>query len=267
MQITTDDHTLNLHEAGPRDGVAVVLLHSLGGSAGDWTTEIERISRLHRAIAIDLPGFGESAAFSGPVGLTSYADAVLRALDKLGVDRFAIVGLSMGGMVALQIAAREPGRCIGLVLASTTAAVDESIKGVLATCDEAIAAGGMELFAEGMVPQIFGSEALEDPTPAVQAYVARLRSSDPDGFGRAAFAIASHDVTERLSEVSCPTLIVHGDGDVLIPMTHARRIADLLPHAELHVFESCGHMTTLERPTEFGDLLSGFLASVSPGDQ
>jgi len=266
MQTTTDDHALNVLDAGPRDGVAVVLLHSLGGSASDWETETEHIGERHRTIAVDLPGFGESPAFSGPVELTAYADSVLRTLDELGVDRFVIVGMSMGGMVALQIAARQPARCRGLVLASTTPAVDESIKGVLATCDQAIAAGGMELFADGMVPQIFGSAALEDPSPAVQGYIAGLRSSDPEGFGKAAFAIASHDVAERLPEVNCPALIVHGDGDVLIPVTHARRIAELLPHAELRIFENCGHMTTLERPTEFGALLSSFLEKL-PDDQ
>lgn len=252
----------DLDAAGDRTD-AVVFIHSLGGSSADWDAEMDLIGAGRRALAIDLPGFGRSPSPTGPMTMADYAAAVKAALDGAGVERCVLVGLSMGGMVALELATTIPDRVDGLVLCSTTAKVDETVRAILGTCEEAIDAAGMEGFAAGMVQQIFSPQILTDPPSVVERYIAGLRGGDPDGFKAAATAIAGHDTESRLGSLICPVMVVHGERDALIAPTNGERIAELIPAAQLTVFERCWHMSTLEEPGRFQAMLADFVARTS----
>jgi pimeloyl-ACP methyl ester carboxylesterase len=246
--------------AGSTD--AVVFLHSLGGSAADWSAEMDALSSDHRVISVDLPGFGAAPVPATGTTLAAYADEVLDVLNGLGVAAATLVGLSMGGMVALQAAVRRPDRVAGLVLCSTTARVDDAVKAILGSCGDAIAAAGMAAFADGMVQQIFSPQMLLEPTPQAAAYIANLRASEPAGFISAASAIAGHDVEARLGELSCPALVIHGEADALIKPANGVRIASLIHGAKLELYPGCWHMTPLEEPLRFQKQLAAFISSI-----
>lgn len=239
---------------------AVVFLHSLGGTSQDWQQELASAASGRRVLAVDLPGFGAAPVLPSAT-IADMAAEVLETCDAHRISQAVFVGLSMGGMVALQIAATAPARVAGLVLCSTTAKVDDGIQTILGSCEQAITAAGMAAFADGMIPQIFSAALLAAPTAAAAHYIDTLRASDPAGFIAAAGAIATHDVEAALPGITCPTRVIHGDADTLIAHTHGRRIAALIPHAELTIYEGCRHMTPLEEPARFQRDLAEFLAA------
>ena len=243
------------------DGSAVVFIHGFGGDLDSWMFNQPEIAARHRTYAIDLPGHGGSTKDLREGSLAELADAIEAALQKLGLDHWHLVGHSLGGAVALELATRQPQPCRSLTLIAA-AGLGERINGdyidsfIGAQRSRDIQRCLANLFADP-------KSATRDMAEAVAKYK-RLdgvedalrkieQSCFSDGFQR----IALHD---RLAALSCPVLAVWGAQDaILSPATLAS-----LPGAETHLVDQAGHMPQMEQPRDVNERL---LAHVAKADQ
>jgi 3-oxoadipate enol-lactonase len=229
-----------------------------------WSEDLEPLAAAgYRVLAFDLPGFGEAAV--GPGEQAPWAD-VLAALDELGVDRAAFVGISFGGAVALRVAAAAPERVWALALISAPAPEiepSEHLKAAWAAEEAALERGDVDAAVDAVVD----AWTLPDAPLALRSRVAAMQ--------RRAFALQAPagDVSEApdpvekdpdaLSALDVPTLVVAGEHDMSDFLNGAELLARLLPNARHVVIEGAGHLAPLETPEVFRALLLEFLSAAA----
>jgi 3-oxoadipate enol-lactonase len=250
-------------EAG--EGPVVVLLHGLGGSRIAWEPQLAALSADHRVVAWDLPGYGASPPPAAPLTFPGLADAVVGLLDTLGVDRVPLVGLSLGGMVALHTALEHPGRVSGLALLDTSPAF-----GLDGTDPDEWRAARRAPLDAGLTPADVAVEVLTSVAgpglqgPALDQAVAAMGRIPADGLRAVIDLLPTHDVRSRLSEITVPTLVVVGALDAETPLGYSEALAHGIPGARLEVVADAGHLTNLEQPQPVNRLLAGFLPATFP---
>lgn len=246
---------LAYHEAG--EGSAVVLLHGFPLSRAIWDQQVAHLKEKCRVIIPDLPGMGLSTKFAEeePVTMQRMAQEVVALLDHLKVDHFAVVGHSMGGYVALALQKLVPDRVAGLGLVSTQAGADspEAREGRIAMA-ERVRKEGVLVVAEGMGPKLFGSDVTAE-SPVYKDVMSMMRLSSVDGVRGSLIAMAEReDHFPRLPEITCPTLIIAGEDDKIIPMDKAEVMAANLKSAVLTKVPG-GHLPMLEQPAAVNEAL------------
>jgi pimeloyl-ACP methyl ester carboxylesterase len=252
----------------------VLFLHGLGGNWCAWLENIPTVAETHRAIALDLPGFGNSAPASDGISISGYARTVERFCQRLGIDCCVVVGNSLGGWVAAELALRSPDLVEALVLVDAAGIVPtrwERTKAVSIMRASALGAPIAPRFRRLIATRprlrrmIFKSVVTDaSRLPADLVYMAMAAAPDP-GFDPAFTAARrswSDSWCDRLTEIECPTLIVWGDGDAILPLRHAREFARNIRGSELRIVEGAGHVPMLERPREFNAALLRFLRRV-----
>jgi pimeloyl-ACP methyl ester carboxylesterase len=268
MQI--DGREVNYVDAGR--GPALVFLHGLGASWQSWLENIPEFARDHRVVAMDLPGFGYSEMPAGDISIEYYASWSFRLLDELGIDSSALVGNSMGGFVAAEMAIRRPERVQRLAVVSA-AVFWQSYRRAqplvqLARLSDAMVARALTRVTDDVAtrPRLrswalatagFRYPHLIDKELAHEMVRSARRT---DGFLPALEALADFPLEEELPKISCPALIVWGAHDTLVPVKDAKRMEELIPDSRRVVFERTGHVAMLERPERFNRLLREFLA-------
>ena len=263
---------LSIMEAGA--GEVLLALHGLGGTKGSFLPTVAALSDRFRVIAVDLPGFGDSdKPIGAPYDARFFARAAIDLLDELEVDRAHLVGNSLGGRIALEIALRDPGRVgrvallapslawrrgrpwvpllrltrpeLGLVQIAPRAVVEAIVHRLIPGADDGWTAAGVDEFLRAYL------------TPA----------------GRAAFYAAARQIYldephgadgfwTRLRTLQPDALFVWGSLDKLVPIAFARHITTALPHARQLVL-NCGHVPQIESPRETHTAIAAFLSEVS----
>ena len=258
-----DERPVAWREAGPTDGELVVLLHGLGGSRIAWEPQLASLSMAgYRAAAWDMPGYGASAR---PRAWTfdALAGAAATWITGFGRGPAHVVGLSMGGMVALHLALAQPALIRSLVLCDTSPAF--GFDG--ATNAETWVATRLAPIRAGATPAsiaagVIGSIMAPGATAVGEASAAMARIG-PDAFEGAVRCVPSHDVRERLSEIAAPTLVVVGELDRETPPSYARHLADHIAASRYVEIAGAAHISNLERPAQFDAAVLDFLGKVA----
>ena len=230
---------------GPPDAPVVVLLHAIGTSKSMWDPQVTALEAGYRTIAVDLRGHGGSAVVDGPCTIDELAADVIGLLDDLGVERASICGLSLGGMVGLQLAASNPDRVDRLVAACVTARPPSP----QAWLDRArtVRAEGTRAIAD-LVLERWGYTSRE---PEIGRLVVEMLAATPvEGYAACCEAIAAMDLEPRLPLVAAPTLLLAGALDPAAPASIARAMAAVMPHARVEVIDGAAHLANVERPVE-----------------
>lgn len=261
-----DTPTTRTHYLDAGTGVPVILLHGSGpgvSALANWRFAIPELATTHRALAPDLIGFGQTSTGRPPrVDLGAWVDHVTEFADALGLERFHLVGNSMGGAIAYAFAVAHPGRVERIVTMGTlgvpvaiTDALDE-VWGYTPDLDRM--RGIISLFAW-------------DQRYAADETLVRMRyeqSLDPSTRARyeAMFpaprqaAVDAAVVPEAaLRALPHPVLLIHGRDDRVVPLETSLRIAELLPNSRLAIFPNCGHWVQIERRVEFPHVVRSFL--------
>jgi 3-oxoadipate enol-lactonase len=211
-------------------------------------------------LAPDLPGYGASPTRPQKITMRELADAVLALMDAVEIGRATIVGLSMGGLVAMELALAHPERVSGLVLAATTAApvtADEA-EARRAQADE-IEREGMLATALEMSGRLFGPDARRNPE-LLTAVFKMMVSTPPPGAAAALRGRAERpDYSTLLRELDIPSLVIVGDHDSWAPDAVTDQLLASLPDAELQRFPGAGHLPNLEDPEHFNTALRTFV--------
>jgi pimeloyl-ACP methyl ester carboxylesterase len=275
--VTIDGRRVNVIEMG--SGPPVVFIHGLSGSWQNWLEQLPVFAREHRVIAFDLPGFGESEMPPEKITISGYGRFVNALLDELGAGTVAVVGNSMGGFIGIELAISFPDRVERLVLVSAAGLSIEYLRNeralaLLNVAENRLAAysGWLASRSDALARRpgarrvIFGivahrADLLPGPLVAEQ-----VRGSGKPGFVPALDALTDYPIRDRLGEIACPTLIVWGSEDKLVPARDADEFARLIPNSRKVVWRDTGHVAMLERPAAFNALLEAFLAEV-PGER
>jgi pimeloyl-ACP methyl ester carboxylesterase len=274
---TIDGRRVNVIELG--SGPPVVFIHGLSGSWQNWLEQLPVFARDHRVIAFDLPGFGASEMPREKITISGYGRFVDALLDELGVSSAAVVGNSMGGFIGIELAIRFPERVERLVLVSAAGLSiqylrNERALAVLGALGNRLAAysGWLASRSDALARRpvarraIFGIVAHRPDRLPGPLVAEQVRGSGKPGFLPALDALTDYPIRDRLGEIACPTLIVWGAEDKLVPARDADEFARLIPNSRKVVWPQTGHVAMLERPGAFNALVQAFLAE-EPGER
>lgn len=262
-------------DLGKREGPPVVFVHGLNGCWQNWLENMPAVALDHRVVALDLPGFGGSEMSSEPIAITLFAEAVEGLCDHLGLGSVAVVGNSMGGFTAAELAIRQPERVERLVLVSAAGiSIAKASRATSRVGRLLLSGGGLDpehvrsvLRRPGLLQFAFGLVIRHPTRLEGDLLLEQLNGVGKPGFPDAFHALVSYDFRDRLPEIACPTLVVHGTEDVLVPLGDAREFERRIPEATSLILEDTGHVPMLERPITFNRALLEFLEQdVSPSE-
>ena len=263
---TVGGRKLAYEEVAPEAPAAtVLLLCGIGAKRQGYYRQLPVLGEHLRALALDYRDVGDSDPSPGRYSITDVAEDVHGLMEALGIARASLVGISMGGFVALELALAHPEAVDRLVLCVTSAggpapvstspeimrllmpgdAEEETGDGARRVCAAVAAPGWAERHPEEI-------EAFVD--------IARHRPLTREGYLRQLAACRAHDVSDRLDRIAAPTLVLHGDVDRLVPLANGLYLAEHIPGARLKVYEDTGHIPEVERAGEFNADLLEFLA-------
>jgi pimeloyl-ACP methyl ester carboxylesterase len=275
--VTIDRRRVNVIELG--SGPPVVFIHGLSGSWQNWLEQLPVFARDHRVLTFDLPGFGASQMPREKITIRGYGRFVDALLGELGVSSAAVVGNSMGGFIGIELAIRFPERVERLVLVSAAGLSIEYLRNeralaVLGAIENRLAAYSGWLASRsdalarrpGARRMIFGIVAKRPDRLPGPLVAEQVRGSGKPGFLPALDALTDYPIRDRLGEIACPTLIVWGAEDKLVPARDADEFARLIPNSRKVVWPETGHVAMLERPEAFNALVQAFLAE-EPGER
>jgi pimeloyl-ACP methyl ester carboxylesterase len=243
------------------EGPPLLLMMGLGYARGGWGPLVAPLAERFAVTTFDNRGIGDSDKPAGPYTARQLADDAVAVLDDAGIDRAHVVGTSLGGMAAQELALAQPGRVDRLALACTT----HGGASALPMPQQTVA-----LFAEAptLPPDVAlrkfvaNSLAPDAPEHLVDEIVAWRVANPPDpaGWQAQAAAGATFDAADRVGGIEAPTLVLHGTADNVVDWRNAQLLADAIPNARLELFEGAGHLFFWERPERVAAVLTEFLS-------
>jgi pimeloyl-ACP methyl ester carboxylesterase len=270
--IQVHDARVNYVELG--SGPPIVFIHGLSGCWQNWLENLPHSAEQHKTIAVDLSGFGRSELPKEDISIPGYGRFIDAFLGAIGIERAVLVGNSMGGFIAAETAINHPSRVEKLVLVSAAGGPtlydrNEVHSARLMRAARLVAPMAAAMFArrEHLVRRPALRKAL---LFKIVTHADRLRpelcyeiasGGGKPGFLDAFYANLTYDFSDRLPEISVPTLIVWGRDDRIVPVDGAFEYERLIPDSRRVIFEETGHVPMIERPARFNQLLEDFIAA------
>lgn len=247
-------------------GEGLVLIPGFASGAWSWSWQIEEFAKIFRVITFDPRGIARSPIGEGDsVSIPSIADDIVTLLEKLGIGKAHILGISFGGFVALDFALRFPERVNRLVLASTSfggpnhVAPSMHVLAAFASTDGLNTAERIRKY----LTVAFSPEFVETNSETVDRFCdLREKNFVPrEIYMQQLQAALSFNVEDRVSQIGSETLVITGDKDVVVPTQNSRNLAAAIPRSKLEIISGSGHMAFVEQASEFNRVVTGFLGS------
>jgi 3-oxoadipate enol-lactonase len=234
------------------DGPLVMFLHGIGGHRHHWREQVPIFATRFKAVAWDARGYGDSDDYQGPLDFASFTQDLLRVLDHFKAAKAHLVGLSMGGRIARNFALRYPERVNRLVLANTTPGFD------------ALTPEQVKKFVEerrNRTPESIKALLSKHARPgAYDDLLASFKALRQPSYLKTLEASVSQDRAAPLEKIRVPTLVVTSDEDRVYPPSIAREMVRRIPGARLAVISGAGHLSNLEQPAQFNQVVLRFLS-------
>jgi 3-oxoadipate enol-lactonase len=247
------------YELGGRsEGPPIVFTGSLGTDRTMWKMQSDRLGERFRTLRYDVRGHGASPVPDGPYSIADLGGDLVALMDRAGIARASLCGLSIGGMISMWVAAHHPERVERLVLCCTSALLGppEGWHQRAAT----VRAEGVEAIADAVLERWFTPGFAAQHPEVIEDMRARLIATPAEGYAGCCEAIAAMDLTGDLGSVSAPTLVLSGADDPATPPVHGRRIAELIPGARFEIVSPAAHLATVERPDLTTAMILRFLS-------
>jgi pimeloyl-ACP methyl ester carboxylesterase len=259
------DRKLYYELHGDHPGTPLVLAIGIGGSCRGWLPiQVPELSRHRRTLIFDYPGVGHSDGDDAPFTTADLADTVAGLLDALAIERAAVLGAFMGGMMAQELALRHPERVSRLALVGTYARADAKRRMLLVQWRELARLGvPLEVLVRDRLLWTAQDATIEQTDLIEQMIAFFSRDGAPltsELFARQCDACLAHDTLDRLHEIRCPTLVMCGRNDVLTPAKFHRVLADEIPDARLVTFAYGAHLVMVEAAEAFNRAVIDFTA-------
>ena len=260
MKVKANGIQINYRIDGPEGAPWLTMSNSLATTHRMWDAQMEAFTKAYRVLRYDKRGHGETEVAPGPYSFELLADDVLALLDALQIQRTHFVGLSMGGMTGMTMALRRPGVLRSLVLCDTTSKDPLGDPALWQQRIDAVNAGGsMEPLVESTVARFLTSDTVKNRPAIADAVRAMVRSTPVAGYVACCQAIAKLNLTDRLREITIPTMIVVGADDPATTVPMARTIHERIAGSELVILKDAAHLSNLEQPAAFNEAVLGFL--------
>jgi 3-oxoadipate enol-lactonase/4-carboxymuconolactone decarboxylase len=241
---------------GAADRPVLLLLNSIGTDLGLWDLVVPHLLPRFRLLRMDTRGHGASDAPPGDYSLSDLASDSLAVMAAAGVDQAAVCGVSLGGMIAMQIVLQAPKRVTALVLACTSAAMDQDIWRARV---DTVRSEGTAAIAEAAIGRFFSERFRRQHPDIVETVRTGLLASSAEGYAGCAAAIRDMELADRLPSIAVPTLVVTGSKDMSTPAEgHGDRLAAAIPGAR-GVSLPTAHLPCLESPAALAGVISDFL--------
>jgi 3-oxoadipate enol-lactonase len=256
---SSDRTRLAFTDEGPADATAILFAHSVGCDHSLWDGQAERFGKAYRVIRPDARGHGRSDAPSGPYGVEQLAGDVLAVADTLGIERFHLCGLSLGGSVGQWLALNAPGRLRSLVLCDTAARLG-TVEGWQQRIDAALQ-NGMALQADTAMTRFFSDAFRARDPETVERFRNTYIATPAEGFAGCCAVLRDCDFREGLGGISVPTTVITGHFDVPTPPADAEYLAARIPGARLELLAT-GHLSAVEAPDAFNAAIERHLLAL-----
>ena len=249
---------IRMHYQVEGQGEPLLFIHGLGSSLRDWAAQRAHFAQSYQVISLDLRGHGGSAKPPGPYGMPLFAADSAALLDTLGVGPAHVVGISMGGMVAFQLALDAPRQVRSLTI------VNSAPELLIRTPRERLKVWQRQLIVRllGMrkIAEVLSTRLFPEPGHADlrRTFIERWAENDPRAYRDSLRAMLGWSVADRLAEIACPTLVIAADQDYT-PLATKQAYVARLPNARLAVIPDARHAVPVERPEAFNRILSEFL--------
>lgn len=228
----------------------LLFIHGAGGSNKRWSGQLKALKGLCRALALDLPGHGQSSGRPF-LSINEYTELIADFVRALNIGKLVIVGQSMGGAIALEFALRYEKKLYGLILIGTGARLRVNRQVLYAL------AGG-ELPLQN-ISNLFGSAA---PTSLVQSFKREMERLSPDLYLADYQACENFDRMSDIQKIKVPALIIVGDEDKMTPVKYAQYLNNQIANSRLRIIQDAGHMVMLEKPEEVSEAIIDFLNTI-----
>ncbi|WP_326519187.1 alpha/beta fold hydrolase [Acinetobacter sp. CAAS 2-6] len=257
---TAEGELTHYHEIG--EGTPILFLHGSGtgvSAAANWWLNLPQIGEQARCIAIDSIGYGQTVVAPGTqYGIRAWVDHAIRVLDALNIEKTWLVGNSLGGWLAFQLALDYPERVLGIVSMGTggakqTAALkahanpELTVEGIKKTLSMFVV--NKDLVTDELVKVRFEAAKNDYASDRLMEVVG---ARDRDRFE---FPLDF----EKMKDITVPVLLIHGVQDVVIPVSRTWDILNTVPHADAHIFSQCGHWSQVEKADEFNTVIKEYL--------
>lgn len=259
-----ENHGTRIYWDEQGTGEPLLLIMGLGYSSAMWHRTRPALSNLHRTIALDNRGAGQSDVPPGPYSIALMASDAAAVLDAAGVSRAHVFGISMGGMIAQEFALQYPARVQSLILGCTGPGGRNAVRAEPAAIEMLKASSQMSLeqAAEAAVPFIYDAAT---PRRLIDEDIAMRRAwpTNPAGYLAQLQAILAWEAFGRLPQITAPTLVIHGKGDRLVPAANGELIAARIPGAQLVLLEHASHLFSTDQPAAAQKAIFEFLTAQS----
>lgn len=244
------------HGRPPRH--TVVLSHALGCDLSMWDKLTERLSADCRVIAYDQRGHGKSEVPPGPYSMGELAEDAVRLLKELETGPVVWIGISMGGMVAQELVLRHPAMVVGLVIANSTSHYPEAAQTTWQQRIITLEQQGIPGIVEATLERFFSPQFHDSDPATVNVFRRRLLSTDLQGYLACCHAVRAINTTDRLPQVTTPTLLIASEQDQGTPVDMAKVMAERMPYARLTVLPQAAHLSAVEQPDAFAEAVERF---------
>lgn len=248
---------LHYRLAGLAGAPVIALVNSLGTDVRIWDEVIAHLMPRYRLLSYDKRGHGLSDTPAGDYSLDDHIDDLIGLLDHLGIDRLALAGVSVGGLIAQGFALREPQRLSALILCNTAAKVGDA-----AGWNERIATvldRGMGAIADAVMDRWFSPGFQRERADELAGWRNLFLRSDPVGYAATCATLRDTDLTAAISGITTPTLVVAGSADRATPPDLVRGCAEAIPGARFEILDGVGHIPSVEQPAALAALIGHFL--------
>ncbi|OPH56133.1 alpha/beta hydrolase [Paenibacillus ferrarius] len=246
-------------------GAPIILLHGFPLDHRMWASQVQALAPYYRVITPDLRGMGQSDVPATNISIDTYADDILTLMDKMGIQKAALGGFSMGGYVAFALLRKAPSRFTSLILANTRPEADgqearrNRMNMAVSLYDKGAAAA-----KDAMLPKLLTEQTRQDQPGLVDSLSLVMESMAAEGLVHASLAMAfREDSVDLLSTISVPTLVIAGEHDAVAPPDVMNKMADQISDASFHVIPGAAHLTPMENPAAFNTLLLEFLKNAT----
>ena len=265
-----DNHGVRIaYEAHPRsDGPWTVLVHGLGYPRQSWGPLVDALAGHLSLVLVDNRGIGGSDVPEGPYDARQMAGDVVAVLDDLGIAAAHVIGTSLGGMIAQQLAITAPDRVERLVLLAATPGGEDAAP--MPEPTRALLAEAPQLEPREALQRLVANALGPDADPAVVEHIVRLRidtAQSPDGWQAQAVAGTTYDGGGRESAIAAPTLLVHGTDDVVVDPANSALLDERIPDSRLVWIDRGGHLVFWQHPEQLAALIVDHLTGDGPGGE
>ncbi len=237
----------------------MVLAPSLGTELSMWQTLANSLADRFQVIRYDLRGHGASPVPDGPYSIAELGADLLGVLDRLGLERASLVGISIGGMSSMWVAAHAPSRVDRLVVCCSSARLDSEARARYVERAAIVRESGVRAIADAVVARWFTPAFAEAHPDVVERMRAELIATPREGYAGCCEALAAMDLRAALPSIRTPTLVIAGREDPALPPRHSERIVEAIPGAHLDVVPEAAHLANIEQPSLVGELVAGHL--------